>query len=72
MLRTGAQYRDGLRDGRGVAIDGERVKDVNAHPALRPIVGIRDGSRRQLETYRLNAHRMRHRACMRCKTEVDP
>ena len=28
MIRTGEQYRDGLRDGREVWIDGERVKDV--------------------------------------------
>jgi 4-hydroxyphenylacetate 3-monooxygenase len=41
MIRTGAQYRDGLRDGREVWIDGERVADVTAHPALRPIIDIR-------------------------------
>lgn len=41
MIRTGAQYRDGIRDGREVWIDGERVKDITAHPATKPIVDIR-------------------------------
>jgi len=38
MIRTGDQYRAGLRDGREVWIDGERVDDVTTHPAFRPIV----------------------------------
>ncbi|HEX3954260.1 MAG TPA: 4-hydroxyphenylacetate 3-hydroxylase family protein [Stellaceae bacterium] len=37
-IRTGEQYRDGLRDGREVWIDGERVRDVTTHPAFKPIV----------------------------------
>jgi 4-hydroxyphenylacetate 3-monooxygenase len=41
MIRTGEQYRAGLRDGREVWIDGEQVKDVTRHPALKPIVDIR-------------------------------
>ncbi len=41
MLRTGEQYRDSLRDGRVVFMDGERVKDVTTHPAFVPIVDIR-------------------------------
>ncbi|MGE0240361.1 MAG: 4-hydroxyphenylacetate 3-hydroxylase family protein [Parvibaculaceae bacterium] len=41
MIRTGEQYREGLRDGRDVWIDGERVKDVTRHPALKPIIDIR-------------------------------
>ena len=41
MIRTGEQYRDGLRDGREVWIDGERVKDVSGHPSLKPIIDIR-------------------------------
>lgn len=41
MLRTGAQYRDSIRDGRQVWINGERVKDVTTHPAFKPIVDIR-------------------------------
>jgi len=41
MIRTGAQYREGLRDGREVWIDGERVKDICVHPAVMPIVDIR-------------------------------
>jgi 4-hydroxyphenylacetate 3-monooxygenase len=38
MIRTGDEYRAGLRDGREVWIDGERVTDVTAHAAFRPIV----------------------------------
>jgi 4-hydroxyphenylacetate 3-monooxygenase len=41
MLRTGAQYRDSIRDGRRVWIDGERVADVTIHPAFKPLVDIR-------------------------------
>ncbi|MEN3381173.1 MAG: 4-hydroxyphenylacetate 3-monooxygenase [Hyphomicrobiales bacterium] len=41
MIRTGEQYRAGLRDDREVWIDGERVKDVPSHPSLKPIVDIR-------------------------------
>ena len=38
MIRTGEQYRAGLRDGREVWIDGEKVRDVTMHPAFKPIV----------------------------------
>src|SRR5690349_21829347 len=38
MIRTGEEYRAGLRDGRAVWIDGERVADVTVHPAFKPIV----------------------------------
>jgi 4-hydroxyphenylacetate 3-monooxygenase len=38
MIRTGEDYRAGLRDGREIWIDGERVADVTAHPAFKPIV----------------------------------
>ncbi len=41
MIRTGEQYREGIRDGRELWIDGERVKDPTTHPALKPIVDIR-------------------------------
>ncbi len=41
MLRTGEQYREGIRDGREVWIDGERVKDVTKHPSFKPIVDIK-------------------------------
>ena len=34
-LRTGAEYLKSLRDGRRVYLDGEQVKDVTEHPALR-------------------------------------
>ncbi len=41
MLRTGNEYRDSLRDGRNVWIEGERVKDVPSHPAFKPLVDVR-------------------------------
>jgi len=41
MIRTGAEYRDSIRDGREVYIAGERVKDVATHPMFKPLVDIR-------------------------------
>ena len=41
MIRTGEQYRESIRDGRQVWINGERVKDVTTHPMFKPIVDIR-------------------------------
>ena len=41
MLMTGEQYRESLRDGREVYIDGERVESVPDHPAFGPIVDVR-------------------------------
>jgi 4-hydroxyphenylacetate 3-monooxygenase len=41
MIRTGEEYKQGIRDGREVWIDGERVKDVTAHPTLKPIIDIK-------------------------------
>ena len=41
MLRKGNEYRDSLRDGREVWVDGEKVKDVTTHPVFKPIVDIR-------------------------------
>src|SRR5262245_2581406 len=37
MIRTGEQYRESLRDGRQVWINGEKVEDVSIHPAFKPI-----------------------------------
>ncbi len=41
MIRTGDEYRESIRDGREVWINGEAVRDVTTHPAFRPIVDIR-------------------------------
>ena len=41
MIRTGDEYRESLRDGREVWIDGESVPDVPAHPMFRPLVDVR-------------------------------
>jgi 4-hydroxyphenylacetate 3-monooxygenase len=41
MIRTGDEYRESIRDGREVWVDGERVKDVTSHPMFEPIVNIR-------------------------------
>jgi 4-hydroxyphenylacetate 3-monooxygenase len=41
MIRTGEQYRDSIRDGREVWVNGERVTDVTTHPMFEPIVSLR-------------------------------
>jgi 4-hydroxyphenylacetate 3-monooxygenase len=41
VIRTGGEYRESIRDGREVWIDGERVADVTTHPAFKPIVDVR-------------------------------
>jgi aromatic ring hydroxylase len=41
MIRTGQQYRDSIRDGRQVWINGERVRDVSTHPMFRPLIDFR-------------------------------
>lgn len=41
MIRTGERYRESIRDGREVWMDGERVEDVTAHPMFRPLVDVR-------------------------------
>ncbi len=41
MIRTGQQYRDSVRDGRQIWINGERVRDVTTHPMFKPLVDIR-------------------------------
>ena len=41
MIRNGDEYRDSIRDGREVWMDGEKVKDVTTHPMFKPIVDIR-------------------------------
>jgi 4-hydroxyphenylacetate 3-monooxygenase len=41
MLRTGDEYRESIRDGRQVWINGEKVDDVPTHQAFKPIVDIR-------------------------------
>jgi 4-hydroxyphenylacetate 3-monooxygenase len=41
MIRTGEAYRESLRDGREVWIDGEKVEDVTTHSAFKPIVDVR-------------------------------
>src|SRR5262245_20534896 len=42
-MRSGKDYVAGLRDGRAVYLDGERVADVTAHPALaEPIRRVAD------------------------------
>src|SRR5581483_146798 len=41
MIRTGDEYRESIRDGREVWIDGERVPDVTDHPMFKPLVDAR-------------------------------
>src|SRR5262245_46383221 len=59
MTRSGDEYMRGLRDGRTVLLNGERVADVTRHPAF--AAGVRtvarlydlshDASNRELMTY---------------------
>ncbi|MBV6757694.1 4-hydroxyphenylacetate 3-hydroxylase family protein [Rhodococcus opacus] len=59
MIRTGDEYRESIRDGREVWVDGERVKDVADHPMFKPIVDVRariydlahDGATQDAMTY---------------------
>ena len=64
MLRTGEQYRESLRDGRQVWINGERVEDVATHPAFRPIVDLR------ARLYDM-AHEAQHAALMSYRDEAS-
>jgi 4-hydroxyphenylacetate 3-monooxygenase len=41
MLRTGEEYRESIRDGRQIFINGEKVDDVTSHPYFKPIVDVR-------------------------------
>ncbi|MCB2128127.1 MAG: hypothetical protein KDE03_03390 [Rhodobacteraceae bacterium] len=41
MIRTGREYRDSIRDGREVCVNGERVSDVTTHPQFKPLADIR-------------------------------
>ncbi|MCW5623220.1 MAG: 4-hydroxyphenylacetate 3-hydroxylase family protein [Burkholderiales bacterium] len=60
MIRTGEQYRDSIRDGREVYVNGERVSDVTRHPMFKPLVDIRariydmqhDAATKAVMTYR--------------------
>src|SRR5712692_4886780 len=38
-IRTGAEYRQGLKDRRAVYVNGERVKDVTTYPPFQRTVG---------------------------------
>jgi 4-hydroxyphenylacetate 3-monooxygenase len=41
MIRTGEDYKASIRESRDVYMNGERVKDVTAHPMFKPLVDIR-------------------------------
>ncbi|MGH3517614.1 MAG: 4-hydroxyphenylacetate 3-hydroxylase family protein [Haloechinothrix sp.] len=41
VIRNGEQYRESIRDGREIWINGEKVDDVTSHPAFKPLVDIR-------------------------------
>ena len=68
MIRTGDEYRESIRDGRQVWINGEKVEDVPSHPAFKPIVDVRariydmahEERFQDTMTYRLNGGNERH------------
>lgn len=37
-IRTGAEYRDSLRDGRTIYVNGERIKDVTTYPPFQGVI----------------------------------
>jgi 4-hydroxyphenylacetate 3-monooxygenase len=41
MIRSGEEYRQSIRDGRQVWVNGERVRDVVSHPMFKPMVDVR-------------------------------
>jgi 4-hydroxyphenylacetate 3-monooxygenase len=41
VIRKGEQYKESIRDGREVWVNGERVTDVTTHPMFKPLVDIR-------------------------------
>ncbi len=41
MIRTGEEYRESIRDGREIWMNGERIKDAPSHPAFKPIIDVR-------------------------------
>ena len=41
MIRTGGDYRDSIKDGRDVWINGARVDNLCGHPQLKPIIDVR-------------------------------
>lgn len=41
MIRTGQEYRESIRDGRRIYVNGEKVEDVTTHPMFKPLVDIR-------------------------------
>ena len=41
MIRTGEDYRDSIKDGRDVWINGARVDNLCGHPQLKPVIDVR-------------------------------
>jgi 4-hydroxyphenylacetate 3-monooxygenase len=41
VIRTGDEYRESLRDGREVWMNGEKITDVTTHRAFKPAVDVR-------------------------------
>jgi 4-hydroxyphenylacetate 3-monooxygenase len=64
MIRNGQQYRDSIRDGRQVWINGERVRDVTLHKMFKPLVDIR------ARIYDM-AHEAEHAPIMTYRTEAE-
>jgi len=65
MIKTGEQYRESIRDGREVWINGERVEDVPTHPSFKPVIDARariydmqhDAATQDIMTYEDNGER---------------
>src|SRR5713226_2985091 len=42
-IRTGQEYRESLRDGRTVYVNGERIKDITTYPPFHGIIDTMAG-----------------------------
>ncbi len=74
MIRTGDEYRESIRDGREVWIDGERVPDVTDAPDVqaagrRPRAHLRHGPRGR-HPRRHDLRRRRHRRAQRGRAQA--
>ena len=78
MIRTGEQYRQSIRGNREIFINGERVKDVTAHPMFKPLVDVRAriydmahvAALKPIMTYREAARSSRSASSFRTPTRI--
>ena len=77
-LKTPAEYRASLNDGRVTYWDGERIDDITTHPKFRTPIAVAsrdydyaDPSRREIMAYRDDDGQMAHRVFQIPRSEAD-